>query len=56
MLVAGCQIHYVIQTDNVNTEPVDIEVDHEGKRHPAKNLTSRIYNADLEYESSKVKD
>ena len=45
MLIAGCQIHYAIQSDVVNTGDVDAFNDDAGKvtayKHP-----SIIYNAD----------
>lgn len=45
-IIAGCQIHYAMRADNYNERPVIAEIDHEGKRHPSSNLSSRIYNAD----------
>jgi hypothetical protein len=46
MLIAGCQIHYVIQCDNVSLEPPTVEIDHEGKRNVERCGSTRIYIAD----------
>lgn len=50
MLIAGCQIHYAIQTNCVtNTAPI-LEIKHEGKIHFDRAALSRIYHADYELE------
>lgn len=49
MLVAGCQIHYVIQSNAVSFAPGTSEIEHEGKRHVSKLPMSRIYNADVNF-------
>lgn len=46
VIIAGCQIHYAIRTDKVSTSPVDIAIDHAGKRKIEKRLTASIYIAD----------
>ena len=46
MLIAGCQIHYCIQTDQVSKEPPIREIEHEGKLLAPKAPVSRIYIAD----------
>ena len=47
MVLAGCQIHYAVRTNDVSFEPPYAEIDHDGKRHFAKCHMTRIYNADL---------
>jgi hypothetical protein len=48
MIIAGCQIHYVIQTDKVNEGDIQEDEQINGE---IKKLTyrSKIYNADKEY-------
>jgi hypothetical protein len=46
MIVAGCQIHYCIQTDEVNHAAVDQEFQHEGELIVQRENKSRIYIAD----------
>ena len=46
MLIAGCQIHYVIKTDSVSFKPPTREMEHEGKLKTEPQPYSRIYNAD----------
>lgn len=41
MVIAGCQIHYVIQTDSCNFEPV------EEQGSETKLIPSHIYNANI---------
>lgn len=54
MLIAGCQIHYVVKTDNVNLSPnTSAELDHQGQRILTQNHISRIYNADEDYKGDK---
>ena len=43
--VAGCQIHYVVKTDEVNFGMPEHDAIHEGRAMITKTL-SRIYNAD----------
>lgn len=45
MTIAGCQIHYVMETENVNFEPIEGEIDHNGERKSVMNTRTRIYNA-----------
>lgn len=47
MIIAGCQIHYLIQTDIVNFKPVKMQEFYEGKLAESEGLDSRIYNANL---------
>ena len=46
MLIAGCQIHYAIQTDDCSRRPTLVEVEYEGKMHVSPGHASRIYFAD----------
>jgi len=46
MIVAGCQIHYAVMTDEVSFEPHMREIEHEGKLITSTEIRSRIYNAD----------
>lgn len=46
MIVAGCQIHYCIQSDSVSFTPIDREVEHEGGLNLCRNKKTNIYNAD----------
>jgi hypothetical protein len=47
MTIAGCQVHYVVKTDNVNCEAVDDASVVEGVVH-RHNRPTQIYNADKE--------
>jgi len=47
MIVAGCQIHYAIQTDTVSTKPPTREMEHEGRLCTAPQPNTRIYMADV---------
>ena len=49
MIIAGCQIHYAIRTDKFNSNAVDREIEHRGGIASAKQLITRIYNADETY-------
>ena len=49
MLIAGCQIHYAVQTDGVDFGQSSAENAHEGKIIISK-TPCRIYNADKAYE------
>lgn len=46
MLIAGCQVHYAIQTDAVNYQPPSRDVECEGFLFAQSESSSRIYNAD----------
>ncbi len=46
MIVAGCQIHYCIQTDQVNETPTNREFQHDGKLIVQREQKTRIYMAD----------
>lgn len=46
MSIAGCQIHYVIKSDDVDYSPGNAELEYEGKRVVSQNPITRIYNAD----------
>jgi len=46
MIIAGCQVHYCIQTDNVNKDAPVKEMVHEGKMFLDNVAFSRIYMAD----------
>ena len=46
MLVAGCQIHYAVQTDAVSFEPPLREIECNGELKLPRVGTSRIYDAD----------
>lgn len=46
MVVAGCQIHYVVRCDSFNPEPPTVEGCHEGQQVVGKAPFTRIYNAD----------
>lgn len=47
MILAGCQIHYCIETDDVSFNGPTCENDHEGVIIPNQKLpTTRIYDAD----------
>ena len=46
MVVAGCQIHYCIQTEEVSTEPYVRTVEYNGEVTFHKEAQSFIYNAD----------
>ena len=46
MIVAGCQIHYVIKTDEVSTVPPTRDIAHEGTLNvKIQEGVSQIYNA-----------
>ncbi len=49
MMIAGCQIHYVIQSDAVSFEPGISEIEHAGQRHVNRLPITRIYNADVDF-------
>jgi len=46
MLIAGCQIHYAVETPEVSFTPPTRELDHEGVIRPNQSLMSAIYDAD----------
>ena len=46
MIIAGCQIHYCIQTEEVSTNPPTRELDHEGRSNAQPASGTRIYMAD----------
>jgi hypothetical protein len=46
MLIAGCQIHYVIQVDEVSFNAPNREIEHDGKLTKERESITRIYNAD----------
>lgn len=46
MIVAGCQIHYAIQTDSCSTMPDITDVEHDGKLIRQEHTNSSIYFAD----------
>lgn len=46
MMIAGCQIHYVIKTDEFNKEPPKRAVEHDGKLSYQLERITIIYNAD----------
>lgn len=46
MTVAGCQIHYVVQADEVSTKPPMMEAMHEGKSVGSIAPMTRIFLAD----------
>ncbi len=46
MMIAGCQIHYCIQTDSVSSIPPTREIECEGKLTYEITKNSRIYMAD----------
>lgn len=46
MMIAGCQVHYCIQTDEVSFMPGKREMEHDGSLATARNSHTRIYNAD----------
>lgn len=48
MMIAGCQIHYCIQADEVNYAAPIAEGEKDGKIVASKSPISRIYNADVE--------
>ena len=43
MIIAGCQIHYAIQTDKISTVPPSHVIDYKGKQRVGKNNKSLIY-------------
>jgi len=47
MIIAGCQIHYAIQTDEVSFMPPTQEIEYEGSLVTEINHNTRIYNADI---------
>ena len=49
MIVAGCQILYAMETDCVNFNPVEAEVDFNGERKRVAKTRTRIYNANSTY-------
>ncbi len=46
MIVAGCQIHYCIRTDQFSSAPGKREIEHNGKIEINSEYKTRIYNAD----------
>ena len=46
ILIAGCQIHYVVQTDEVSDKPPMREIVFEGKLTTPDHPKTRIYMAD----------
>ena len=46
MLIAGCQIHYAVQSDEVSFSVSTREIEHDGKLTFAPESKTRIYNAD----------
>lgn len=60
MLVAGCQVFYVIKTDNVDFNNYTREIEYEGKIQSSTANQSHIYNANVEntniVNSSKLMD
>lgn len=46
MIIAGCQIHYCIKTDQVDTEPKQREIEHNGELKIVDEIQTRIYCAD----------
>jgi len=46
MFIAGCQIHYAVETLKVSPTPPMRELDHEGRIHPNQCLASAIFHAD----------
>ena len=46
MMVAGCQIHYCVKTNNVDFRPQNRDIEYQGELHVAKDHRTRIYNAD----------
>ena len=51
MMIAGCQIHYCIKTDNVSSRPPTRDMEHEGKLFSVREAISHIYMADEEYDA-----
>lgn len=49
MTLAGCQIHYAIETEFYSKEPMTNEIIHEGKNIITKDSRSKIYNADVKF-------
>jgi len=45
MIIAGCQIHYAIQTNKVNFNPPVREIENSGELLFCKESRTRIYNA-----------
>ena len=45
MIIAGCQVFFVIQTDSIDFTPCRKEVEHEGKIHRYAGVDTLIYNA-----------
>lgn len=45
MIIAGCQIFYAIQTDEVNFFPTDTQTEYQGKLDFHRNQHSYIYDA-----------
>lgn len=46
MTIAGCQIHYVINTDSVSFKPGNQEIEYQGELKVVPQPLTRIYNAD----------
>lgn len=46
MILAGCQIHYVIKTDSVSSRAPKRDIEHQGKLSSAAEAYSRIFMAD----------
>lgn len=45
MIIAGCRIHYAIQTDTVSLAPSTNTIEHKGKQYVNKNPKTFIYCA-----------
>ena len=48
MIVAGCQIHYVIKTDQVSDRPPKRDIEYQGQLHSDREAVSRVFMADQE--------
>ena len=46
MIVAGCIVHFAIQSDNCSTNPPTKDLEHDGAIYSVKEAISRIYMAD----------
>lgn len=49
LTLAGCQIHYVVETDSFSSLPPKKEIDNDGKTIVVRNCLSNIYNADKKF-------
>ena len=47
MVIAGCQIHYAIQTDVVDFSPPKKELEHNGESFVRQASLTRIFNANI---------